>query len=257
MPFSAAHPARGGALGLDPARSAGSRDRPGEAGQPLRPDHDQLRQRRPREPARGRDDHPDRLNRRDPPGPRVGSQRWRLRSSSWPSSARSPAASSASSPIGCRSASRSSRRARAARTAAPRSPPTTTSRSSPTSLLRGRCRHCEAPVPLRYPLIELGLAAAFVGCLLAFEDNGWEIALGCAFCATLAVITLTDLELRIIPTKVLIVSAVIGAGPRRRGRDREPRRARDRRGRPPSPRCSPSRSSAPAGWGWATSGWPA
>lgn len=78
--------------------------------------------------------------------------------------------------------------------------------------LRGRCRHCEAPVPLRYPLIEVGLAAAFVGCLIAFEDNGWEIALGCAFCSTLAVITLTDLELRIIPTKVLIVSAVIGAG---------------------------------------------
>lgn len=79
-------------------------------------------------------------------------------------------------------------------------------------LLRGRCRHCGAPVPIRYPLIEIGLAAGFVGSLLAFEGDWWEIALGSAFCATLAVITLTDLELRIIPTKILTVSAVIGAG---------------------------------------------
>ena len=76
--------------------------------------------------------------------------------------------------------------------------------------LRGRCRHCEARVPLTYPLLEAGLAAVFVGLLLAFEGDGIEIALGAAFAATLATITLTDLEHRRIPNVVLIVSAVIG-----------------------------------------------
>jgi leader peptidase (prepilin peptidase) / N-methyltransferase len=76
--------------------------------------------------------------------------------------------------------------------------------------LRGRCRHCEARVPLTYPLLEAGLAAVFVGLLLAFEGDGIEIALGAAFAATLATITLTDLEHRRIPNVVLIVSALIG-----------------------------------------------
>ena len=76
--------------------------------------------------------------------------------------------------------------------------------------LRGRCRHCSTRVPLTYPLLELGLAAAFVGALLAFEDDGAKIALAAAFAATLATITLTDLEHRIIPNKVLIVSAIVG-----------------------------------------------
>ena len=75
--------------------------------------------------------------------------------------------------------------------------------------LRGRCRSCSTRVPARYPLLEAGLAAAFVGVLLAFEGSAAEIALGAAFAATLAVITLTDLEHRIIPNKVLIASAVI------------------------------------------------
>jgi leader peptidase (prepilin peptidase)/N-methyltransferase len=76
--------------------------------------------------------------------------------------------------------------------------------------LRGRCRHCEARVPITYPLLEAGLAAVFVGLLLAFEGEGIEIALGAALAATLATITLTDLEHRRIPNVVLIVSALIG-----------------------------------------------
>jgi leader peptidase (prepilin peptidase)/N-methyltransferase len=76
--------------------------------------------------------------------------------------------------------------------------------------LRGRCRHCEARVPITYPLLEAGLAAVFVGLLLAFEGEGIEIALGAALAATLATITLTDFEHRRIPNVVLIVSALIG-----------------------------------------------
>jgi leader peptidase (prepilin peptidase)/N-methyltransferase len=77
-------------------------------------------------------------------------------------------------------------------------------------LLRGRCRECGARIPLSYPLLELGLAASFVGALLAFEDDPAEIALACVFATTLFAITLTDLEHRIIPNKILLVSAAIG-----------------------------------------------
>jgi leader peptidase (prepilin peptidase)/N-methyltransferase len=77
-------------------------------------------------------------------------------------------------------------------------------------VLRGRCRKCGAPISARYPLSELGLAAAFVGVYFRFEDNWWAIALGCVFVATLMVVTLTDLEDRIIPNSVLIASLVAG-----------------------------------------------
>jgi leader peptidase (prepilin peptidase)/N-methyltransferase len=77
-------------------------------------------------------------------------------------------------------------------------------------LLRGRCRECGARIPFTYPALELGLAATFVGALLAFEGDPAEIALACLFATTLFAITLTDLEHRIIPNKILLASAVIG-----------------------------------------------
>lgn len=78
-------------------------------------------------------------------------------------------------------------------------------------LLRGRCRHCERQISVRYPLAELALSAAFIGALFRFSGEPAEIALACVFSATLLTITLTDLEYRLIPNKVLIASLVIGA----------------------------------------------
>ena len=78
--------------------------------------------------------------------------------------------------------------------------------------LRGRCRHCDAKVPATYPLLEVGLAAVFVAILLRYSDDGSEIALGACLAATLATITLTDLEHRVIPNKVLIVAALVAVG---------------------------------------------
>ena len=78
-------------------------------------------------------------------------------------------------------------------------------------LLRGRCRNCGVSIPARYPLAEVAVAAGFVGSYLAFEDDGaaW-VALGCVFIAMLVIITLTDIEDRIIPNVVLAPTAVIG-----------------------------------------------
>jgi leader peptidase (prepilin peptidase)/N-methyltransferase len=80
-------------------------------------------------------------------------------------------------------------------------------------LLRGRCRHCQVAIPARYPLTELGMAALFVATVLILgTDDATELALGLAFCAMLVVITLTDLERRVIPNAVLAAGALAAVG---------------------------------------------
>jgi len=78
-------------------------------------------------------------------------------------------------------------------------------------LLRGRCRHCGARISVRYPLLELCTGLLFALVAVVFHGEPAELVLGLAFVATLAAVTLTDLELRVIPNKVLIVSALAGA----------------------------------------------
>jgi leader peptidase (prepilin peptidase)/N-methyltransferase len=75
-------------------------------------------------------------------------------------------------------------------------------------LLRGRCRACGERIPATYPAVELVCGLLFAASYLAFEPDEAEIALGCVFVTMLAVVTLTDLEHRIIPNVVLIAGAV-------------------------------------------------
>jgi leader peptidase (prepilin peptidase) / N-methyltransferase len=77
-------------------------------------------------------------------------------------------------------------------------------------LLGGRCRHCATRIPLRYPLIELALGAAFAATAIVLEDDPAELALGLVFVALLAAITLTDLERRLIPNAILLTGTAIG-----------------------------------------------
>jgi leader peptidase (prepilin peptidase)/N-methyltransferase len=77
-------------------------------------------------------------------------------------------------------------------------------------LLRGRCRHCHEPISIRYPAIEICTGILFAVTVLVFHDEPAQLILGLCFVATLAAITLTDLELRLIPNKILIVSALAG-----------------------------------------------
>jgi leader peptidase (prepilin peptidase)/N-methyltransferase len=76
--------------------------------------------------------------------------------------------------------------------------------------LRGRCRHCAAAIPARYPLIELGVGVLFALTVLVLRDDPAQMALGLVFVSTLVAVTLTDLERRVIPNRILLVSAVIG-----------------------------------------------
>ncbi|MGC1164986.1 MAG: prepilin peptidase [Solirubrobacterales bacterium] len=77
-------------------------------------------------------------------------------------------------------------------------------------LLRGRARCCGAPVSARYPLTELTLGLAYAATVAVLWGDPGEIALGLVFATALAAITLTDLERRIIPNKILLVAAVLG-----------------------------------------------
>jgi leader peptidase (prepilin peptidase) / N-methyltransferase len=78
-------------------------------------------------------------------------------------------------------------------------------------LLRGRARCCGEPISVRYPLTELCLGALYAATVIVLWGNGGEIALGLVFVTMLVAITLTDLEQRIIPNRILFVAAVFGA----------------------------------------------
>lgn len=77
-------------------------------------------------------------------------------------------------------------------------------------LLRGRSRCCGESISSRYPLAELGLGALYAATVLVLWDEPVEVALGLVFVTTLVAITLTDLELRLIPNRILLPAAIIG-----------------------------------------------
>lgn len=76
-------------------------------------------------------------------------------------------------------------------------------------LLRGRARCCGARISPRYPLTELAVGLLFAATVLVYRHDAAEAAIGLVFITVLAVVTLTDLEQRIIPNKVLIAGAVL------------------------------------------------
>lgn len=76
-------------------------------------------------------------------------------------------------------------------------------------LLRGRARCCGAAISPRYPLTELAVGMLFGATVLVYRDDPAGAAIGLVFVTALAVVTLTDLERRIIPNKVLIAAAVL------------------------------------------------
>jgi leader peptidase (prepilin peptidase) / N-methyltransferase len=76
-------------------------------------------------------------------------------------------------------------------------------------LLRGRARCCGAPISPRYPLTEMAVGALYVATVIVYRHDAAEAVIGLVFVAILAVITLTDIDQRVIPNKALIAGAVI------------------------------------------------
>jgi leader peptidase (prepilin peptidase) / N-methyltransferase len=75
------------------------------------------------------------------------------------------------------------------------------------AFLRGHARCCGKAISARYPLTELALGALYAATVLVLWDDPTELALGLVFVTMLVAVTLTDLEQRIIPNKILLVSA--------------------------------------------------
>jgi leader peptidase (prepilin peptidase) / N-methyltransferase len=73
-------------------------------------------------------------------------------------------------------------------------------------ILRGRCRSCGASIPWKYPLVELVTALLIAACFAAFGLT-LEAAVAAFFCATLVAISVTDLERRIIPNRIVLPAA--------------------------------------------------
>jgi leader peptidase (prepilin peptidase)/N-methyltransferase len=77
-------------------------------------------------------------------------------------------------------------------------------------LLRGRARCCGAGISPRYPLTELALGILFaITVVVHRHDSVAEVAVDLVFLTMLAAVTLTDLEQRIIPNKILLAGAIL------------------------------------------------
>jgi len=75
--------------------------------------------------------------------------------------------------------------------------------------LRGRCRHCQAKIRLRYLMVELGTAAAFALCVAALGPTLAALKYS-VFSAILIMLLATDLEERILPDEFTLGGAVVG-----------------------------------------------
>lgn len=91
-------------------------------------------------------------------------------------------------------------------------------------LLRGRCRDCAAPISVRYPLVELGTAAAFTlvalrwlpavlasGSVAASVAAALELVAFLYLAAVSIALALIDLETRRLPNRILVPAIVVEA----------------------------------------------
>jgi leader peptidase (prepilin peptidase) / N-methyltransferase len=76
------------------------------------------------------------------------------------------------------------------------------------AVLRGRCRHCSAVIPWRYPLVEAVTAFLIAGFVLKFGVT-WDAAVAALFCAALVAVSATDIERFVIPNRVVLPAAAV------------------------------------------------
>ncbi len=76
-------------------------------------------------------------------------------------------------------------------------------------LLGGRCRHCRARIPLRYPVVELLTGAVFFFTVLPLGLSLASFKL-CLFAALLIGLAFCDLEQRILPDEMTLGGAAAG-----------------------------------------------
>jgi len=80
-------------------------------------------------------------------------------------------------------------------------------------LLRGRCRRCRAPIPLRYPVVELvtALLWALVAWRLVRAGLGAAVPAYLALAFACVALTVIDLDVRLLPDRITLPTfAVVG-----------------------------------------------
>ena len=75
--------------------------------------------------------------------------------------------------------------------------------------LRGRCRHCRAPVSWRYPLVEAANGGAYYLLARGLPPGARALAT-MAFVTALLVLSLIDLDHMILPDAITLPGAVAG-----------------------------------------------
>jgi leader peptidase (prepilin peptidase) / N-methyltransferase len=76
-------------------------------------------------------------------------------------------------------------------------------------VLRGRCRHCRAPISWRYPFVEATTAALFVGCLEAFGLT-WHALVAAVFGCLLIALAGIDKEHFLLPDALTLPGLAAG-----------------------------------------------
>lgn len=75
-------------------------------------------------------------------------------------------------------------------------------------LLKGRCRTCQEPIPVGYPLVELANGALWVLAGVRF-GAGWEVVPFAILFSVLLALSVIDLELYILPNAITYPSALV------------------------------------------------
>ena len=78
-------------------------------------------------------------------------------------------------------------------------------------LLRGKCRHCSAPISVLYPLVEFATAGLFLVMYYRFGLT-LELLLALAFIAVLLPISVIDAQHYIIPNVLIVAGLILGFG---------------------------------------------
>ncbi|MFC2177090.1 prepilin peptidase [Actinomycetota bacterium] len=77
-------------------------------------------------------------------------------------------------------------------------------------ILRGRCRHCRARISIRYPIVE-GVTAALFTATVVVIGAQWVLPAYLWFVGVTVALTLTDLDHKLIPNRILFPSSIAGA----------------------------------------------
>jgi leader peptidase (prepilin peptidase)/N-methyltransferase len=76
-------------------------------------------------------------------------------------------------------------------------------------VLRGRCGHCQAPISMQYPIIELVTALIWV-LIVWLTPAGWLLASRLVFATALIVLFMIDLEHQLLPNVITLPGIVVG-----------------------------------------------